>query len=68
MKYSYEDYLKKGQQFKYRIKPTRGIKFPWRIDIWIYQGEYSPLWCCTTKYFTSRKKAVEWRIKRTESD
>ena len=63
-----EVYLRKGQHFEYRIKPTKGKKYPWRIDIWVYRGQYSPLWCCSTRYFKTREKAEKYREKKKLGD
>ena len=62
-------FLRKGEHFEYRIKPTKGKIWRWRVDIWVYKGQYKPLWNCSTRYFKTREKAVEWRIKKkgTES-
>jgi hypothetical protein len=52
------------EHFEYRIKPTNGKIYPWRVDIWVYSSKYKPLWCCSSRYFRSRPEAEEWRRKQ----
>ena len=60
-------YLKKGEHYEYRIKPTKGKKFLWRIDVWKYRNMI-PLFCFTSYYFKTRDDAVNWREKQKERE